>query len=158
MKPNCRPRESGGPVKSLRTHAFTLIELTIVLTIIGIVAAIAIPRYVNLLNDAKLNTTKGILGNVRSAIMISHAKEIMQGRDSFPTLGEIQDNPFNTGSSVLETGDLPSNPFSTGPDKDAVVLTIGRPNPTGTDGAWAYDSATGGFYADTKSGQGEELL
>ncbi|MBI4431273.1 MAG: prepilin-type N-terminal cleavage/methylation domain-containing protein [Candidatus Omnitrophica bacterium] len=144
--------------KAPSTSSFTLIELTIVLTIIGILAAIAIPRYINLVNEAKLSTTKGILGNVRSAVMIVHAKEIIQGRNSFPTLEDVQDNPFNTGSSVLETGDLPPNPFSTGPDKDAVVLTVGRPNPTGTDGAWAYDSVTGGFYANTKSGQGEELL
>ncbi|GEM_PF-301197 len=137
--------------------AFTLIELTVVLTMIGVLAAVAIPLYLNLVNDAKRNTTKGILGNVRSAITITHAKEILQGRDTFPTLEDVQDNPFNNGSSVLQTGDLPDNPFSTGPDKDAVVTAVGRPNPTGTGGAWAYDPVTGGFYANTKSGQGEDL-
>ncbi len=141
-----------------KKRAFTLIELTIVLTIIGIVAAIAIPRYFSLVNEAKRNTAKGILGNVRSAITISHAKGILDGRDEFPTLEDVQDNPFNNGCSVLQTGDLPDNPFSTGPDKDAVVTAVGRPNPTGTDGAWAYDPVSGGFYANTKSGEGEDLL
>ena len=151
---SCCPKYS----RPILLRAFTLIELTIVIVIIGLIAAIAIPKYVNLINETKINTTKGIMGNVRSAIMIFRAKELVQGRNVFPSLGDLQDNAFNTGCSLLETGDLPDNPFSTGPDHDAVVLAVGRPVPTGTDGAWAYDPNTGGFYANTKSGLGEELL
>lgn len=139
-------------------QGFTLIELTIVIVIIGLLAAVAIPKYIDLTNQAKYNATKGILGNVRSAIMIFRANKLLQGQNTFPSLSQIQDNPFNTGSSIIETGDLPDNPCSTGPDRDAVVLSTGRPEPTGTGGAWAYDPGTGGFYANTKSGLGEELL
>lgn len=141
-----------------QNHAFTLIELTVVIVIIGVLAAVAIPKYLNLANEAKLSATRGILGNVRAAIMIGHVKELIRGRDQFPTLEEVRDNPFNTGSEIMETGDLPDNPFSEGLDRDGVVLTSGRPNPTGKEGAWAYDPRTGGFYANTKSGMGEELF
>ncbi|PIQ86954.1 MAG: hypothetical protein COV74_02715 [Candidatus Omnitrophica bacterium CG11_big_fil_rev_8_21_14_0_20_45_26] len=142
-----------------RGAGFTLIELTIIIVIIGVLAAAAIPRYLDLTNEAKLNATKGILGNMRAAIMMQRVDNIIKtGQDRFPSLADIQDNPFQTGCTVLETGDLPDNPFSTGSDPDGVVSTTGRPVPTGTDGAWAYDPRTGGFYANTKSGNGEELF
>jgi len=146
-------------LKSFRSvTGFTLIELVVVIVIIGVLAAMAVPKYLDITNEAKLSATKGILGNMRAGIMIARVALLVQGRNKFPTLEDIQDNPFNTGSSVLENGDLPNNPFSTGPDPDLVVSTIGRPEPTGIDGAWAYDSRTGGFYANTKSGNGEELF
>ena len=49
---------------------FTLIELMIVVAIIGILAAIAIPLFSNLVTKSKEATIKGQLGSVRSAISI----------------------------------------------------------------------------------------
>ena len=49
---------------------FTLIELMIVIAIIGILAAIAIPKFANLINKSKEGATKGALSTVRSAIQV----------------------------------------------------------------------------------------
>jgi hypothetical protein len=59
------------------------------------------------------------------------------------------------GSKIMLDGNLPDNPFSTGLDKDLVVATQGKPKPVGTTGAWAYDPATGHFWANTDSGNAE---
>jgi len=53
---------------------FTLIELVMVIVILGILAAFALPRFANLSSDARLASLNGALGSVKSAASIAHAK------------------------------------------------------------------------------------
>jgi prepilin-type N-terminal cleavage/methylation domain-containing protein len=55
-----------------KSKGFTLIELMIVVAIIGILAAIAIPRFANLIDRAREARTQGNLGSIRSAMAICY--------------------------------------------------------------------------------------
>ena len=54
---------------------FTLIELMIVVAIIGILSAIAIPKFADLIRKSNEGATKGNLGAVRSALSIYYGEQ-----------------------------------------------------------------------------------
>ncbi|RJQ49166.1 MAG: type II secretion system protein [Gammaproteobacteria bacterium] len=52
---------------------FTLIELVLVITILGILAAFAVPRFINITGDARLATVNALAGSMRSAAALAHS-------------------------------------------------------------------------------------
>lgn len=61
------------PMRSSARTGFTLIELMIVVAIIGILAAIAIPKFASLIRKSNEGACKGNLGALRSALSIYYA-------------------------------------------------------------------------------------
>lgn len=53
---------------------FTLIELIMVIVVVSILAIVAVPKFVDLSGDAKKAAEAGVVGGVRSGIMIQLAK------------------------------------------------------------------------------------
>lgn len=58
---------------------FTLIELIMVIVILGILAAFALPRFADFSNQARTSVVEGVAGSLRSASAIAHAAQLAAG-------------------------------------------------------------------------------
>jgi MSHA pilin protein MshA len=65
---------------------FTLIELVVVITILGILAAFAVPRFVALDTQARISTQQALAGSVRSSAALAHALWLAQGQPANVTI------------------------------------------------------------------------
>ena len=62
-----------------RQEGFTLIELVIVIVILGLLAATALPRFINITQDARIASVQGIAGGLRGAASLARAQLLVQG-------------------------------------------------------------------------------
>lgn len=64
-----------------KSAGFTLIELVIVIVILGILGAVAAPRFMNMQDDAYDANVKSLAGSLQSAATLAHTKAILEGND-----------------------------------------------------------------------------
>ena len=134
----------------LNQSGFTLIELVIIIIILGILAAVAIPKYQDLSTEARDAAARSALGSMRSGIIIYYANEAVQtGTADWPDLDSLA-----TVGVVMEQS-IPSNPYQADANApDSIVTGVTKGVIVGVRGGWAYKASTGELWLNT-SGSGE---
>lgn len=65
---------------TLRMKGFTLIELVMVILLLGILSAVAVPRFLDVTSEAHNATVNATAGAMGAAVMIAHAKWLARGQ------------------------------------------------------------------------------
>ena len=118
----------------MKRKGFTLIELMIVVAIIGILAAIAIPKFAELIRKSSEGASKGNLGALRSAMSIYYGD--MEGT-----------YPANVTALTIGGKYLTEVPKAKAPNyhtdaASVVLMTVAGTAPTDV-GGWFYNDVVG---------------
>ena len=131
-------------------HAFTLVEILIVVVILGVLAGIVVPSFIGAVEEASVGTTQSELEKLRRAVDVfqvrnGHALPVISAGDG--TWGDLIEN---NGAYLKEP---PINPYIGGENQKVVVLGNGPDAAFQTTHGWIFDDTTGEIWAGGFDGQ-----
>ena len=122
-------------MRKITNKGFTLIELVIIMVILGVLAAVAVPRLGNTIDSSEVSAEEAVIGNLRSALEVYAMDKVVENSSkSYPY------DPFDALDNKSKNELLNTSwSFNSSPD-GGTIYHIRNDN---SYGSWYYYSSTG---------------
>ena len=109
-----------------KSSGFTLIELVVVIVILGILAATAAPKFMDLQKDARVSALNGLMGAMKSANSMVYSKAILAGQDTIdPGIICSNSEPYSKDTDSVYTDNAVKLKYGhPAADKDGIVKAL----------------------------------
>ena len=112
-------------MRNTKPNGFTLIELIIVMVILGVLAAVAVPRYLDSIRNAEEAAEEAVISNILAGLkQYANNSLYTDGRATWPT------NPFDA---------LDEKPAGYSPTDNGLEMVGPMAGEADTDGEWTFD-------------------
>lgn len=133
-------------------RAFTLVEILIVVVILGILAAVAVPQFSKATDDSRVVATKDQLEKVKKALSVY----FVQNDSQYPTI-TAGDGTWGEIITRSYMRSAPVNGWVGGANAKTIALGSSPDSAYQTAHAWIYNPATGDVLAGSFNADGEPL-
>ncbi|MBO1270629.1 MULTISPECIES: type II secretion system protein [Shewanella] len=86
-----------------KQQGFTLIELVVVIIILGILAVVAAPKFINLQSDARVSALQGLKGAIQGANSLVYSKAALAGQETASSATNID---IGNGTSTVNVSTI----------------------------------------------------
>ena len=117
---------------------FTLIELIMVIVILGIMSAVAIPKFLSLSDSAKLSSARGVASAISGSIQAAHSQFLIAGT-AYDVSDVLSGTAFTGGVNWVTGVGAPANP---GDIREATANASIALNLSGDVFTWSYTDVT----------------
>ncbi|WP_417344918.1 prepilin-type N-terminal cleavage/methylation domain-containing protein [Ferrimonas sp.] len=144
-----------------RQTGFSLVELVIVVVVLGLLAAVALPRFIDITDQAEDAASEGVAGGFASAVGITRAQWEVEGRPDTAIGRVVLDGQYvNVNAYGYPAGARGQAPTSMDASSCLAVFDqiLQSPPPAVLRSASAADLADARFAVDVSSGTGGTLV